>query len=96
MAAIMQRKSHTDASKSMQDLLAIEMEEKGTVNTFLTRLLNIWKELESYGPIFDEACKIDLLTVKMEPTFPEETRKLGRNRDLRKLTWDCRGDLSGS
>src|SRR5437762_11096732 len=26
--------------------------------------------------------------VKMEPTFPEETRNLRRNRDLRKLIWD--------
>jgi hypothetical protein len=72
----------------MQDLLAIKFEEKDTVDTFLTRLQNIWNELESHGQSFDEARKVDLLMAKMEPIFPDETRNLRRNRDLRKLTWD--------
>jgi len=86
--AILQRKSHTDPFRHMQDLLAIKFEEKDTVDTFLARLQNIWNELESHGQAFDEARKIDLLMAKMEPIFPDETRNLRRNRDLRKLTWD--------
>lgn len=44
-----------------------------------------WK---NHGQIFIESHKVEQLVMKMEATFPTETRNLRRNRNIRSLTWD--------